>query len=354
MLAVVSGFTSEQAAGSNRVGYPALSPGIKVILENLGYEVFVQPMSATENPELLKDADLLVMGISPIISIGSRYLYGALDAIGKARSTNTAMLWYISDWQVSLLTSSVRTILNNPYRLTKAFMSHRTDFLWAQHHTEQLINVVQAMHDRPWPDVMIPAHPWRNDMPLISKKIPSRRLHYFDPTAVTSGLWPAVDDLATYENRQREWVLAALGDYSGWMDKQGLAWPVRYFGGKTKTDPAEDGFKTFTKRVQETEIHQHYAQTWGGLAPAHALAACGWWRSRYDFILKNGGIVFADQGELELMGGPFVQTARDIESLTNKQLSQLAYDQRMAHRVEPIGQVAETWSNAIKFAKEDI
>lgn len=354
MKAIISGFTSEQAQGNVKVGYPALSPGIKVICEHLGYDTDIRVMLADNVDDDLKEADLLVMGISPIISIGSRYLYGALDAIGKARQYSVPMIWYISDWQVSLLTSSVRTIMNGPWRLTKAFMQHRTDFEWANHHEEQLLKVVQAMNDYPWPDMMIPSHPWRNDMPLISKKIPSRRLHYFDPTSSTSGLWAPHAELATKESRQREWVLAALGDYSRWMDEQHLTWPVRYFGGKTRTEEDENGKKGFTPRVQESEVHKNYAETWGGLAPAHALASCGWWRSRYDFILKNGGILYGDPGEMALMGGPFVNTVAEIESLTNDQLSQLAYDQRKAHRVEPIEQVAQTWFEAINLAKADL
>ncbi|AKJ72594.1 hypothetical protein PP301_gp056 [Gordonia phage GMA2] len=352
--AVISGFTSEQAAGSVKVGYPALSPGIKVILESLGYDTINEPLRAETNLDLLKETDLLVMGISPMIAVGSRYLYGALDAIGKARATNTPMLWFISDWQVGLLTSAVRTILNGPHRLTKSFMRHRTDFLWAQHHEAELLRVVQAMNDNPWPATMIPAHPWRNDMPLISKNIPSRRLHYFDPTAVTSGLWAPADNRAPKNLRQREWVLAALGDYSEWVDQQQFSWPIRYFGGKTRTDAGEDGKKGFTQRVQESEIHTHYAETWGGLAPAHALTGCGWWRSRWDFILKNGGIIYGDDVEMRLMGPEFVNTVSEIESLNNDQLSQLAFAQRQAHQVEPLDSLQYTWSEAIKLAKEDI
>ena len=354
MKALISGFTSEQAVGNVKIGYPALSPGIKVICENLGYDTEIKVLRTETLDDDLRDADLLVMGISPMIAIGSRYLYGALDAIGKARQYGVPMLWFISDWQVSLLTSSVRTILNGPHRLTKLFMQHRTDFLWAQHHTEQLLRVVQAMNDNPWPAVMIPSHPWRNDMPLVSKNIPSRRLHYFDPTAVTSGLWPAVDNLATRDVRSREWVLAALGDYSTWMDAQNLTWPVRYFGGKTRTEETEDGKKGFTKRVKEGEVHLNYAETWGGLAPAHALASCGWWRSRYDFILKNGGILYGDPGEMALMGGPFINTPQEIESLNNVQLSELAYAQRVAHQIEPLDQLKQTWFEAIKLAQEDL
>lgn len=356
MKAVISGFTSEQAMGSVRTGYPALSPGLKLIMEHLGYETEIKPMLVDENPDTLREIDVLVMGISPMISIGSRYVYGALDAIAKARQNNVAMLWYISDWQVGLLTSSLKTIMNGPYRLTKAFMRHRTDYLWAQHHADELVRVVEHMKDNPWPSVMIPAHPWRSDMPMISTAVPARRLYYFDPTIVTSGTWPAVEDKlrATDETRSREWVLAALGDYDQWVSEQNFEWPVRYFGGKTRTKADESGKKGFTKRVKEGEVHLNYAATWGGLAPAHALVGCGWWRSRYDFILKNGGIIYGDPSEMELMGGPFINSVNSIESLDTKGLSELAYAQRQAHQIESLESVAQTWSEAIKLAKEEL
>lgn len=97
MKAIISGFTSEQAQGNVKVGYPALSPGIKVICEHLGYDTEIKVMRADTVDDDLKEADLLVMGISPMIAIGSRYLYGALDAIGKAKKYNVPMLWFISD-----------------------------------------------------------------------------------------------------------------------------------------------------------------------------------------------------------------------------------------------------------------
>lgn len=257
-VAIVSGFTSEQAQGNSRVGYPALPPGIKLILEDLGYDARVQPMRVDTVDSDLAEADLLVIGTSPIIAVGSRYLYGALDAIGKARDYDVPMLWYVSDWQVRLLTSSVRTILNGPHRLTKEFMRHRTDFLWANHHEDELLRVIQAMNDRPWPITLVPSHPWRNDMPLISKYIPSRELVYFDPTAYTSGIWAPHDVQTAPDARAREWVLAALGDYSGWVDEQQFSWPVRYFGGKTGlVNNSSD--KTTSPRIKEPEVHRHYS-----------------------------------------------------------------------------------------------
>jgi hypothetical protein len=311
------------------------------------------PMRVDTVDEWLSESDVLVMGISPIIAVGSRYLYGALEAIRKARRHNCALVFYISDWQVPLLTSSVTTILNGPHRLTKYFMRHRTDFFWANHHVDELLTVVQALKDRPWPGTLIPSHPWRNDMPKISRYVPARRLYFFDPTIVTSGQWAPHSVQATPDERKREWVMAALGDYDAWLQQQCVTWPVRSFGGKTNLID-ENGNKIVNPRVQEPVIHENYAQVWGGLGPKHGADGMGWWRSRWDFILKNGGIIFGSNEEMSLMGGPFVNRLSDIESMTTPQLVELQNAQRAAHRVETMEQVTETFRQAIADARAEL
>lgn len=353
MKAIVSGMTSEMTTGTPRTGYPALSPGLTVMLEELGYETYQGVLRVDTNDEMLAEADVMILGMSPVISVGSRYLYGVLDAILKARQNNCALLFTISDWQTALLKSSLKTLINGPHRMTKYFMRHRTDHLWANHHVDYLMTAVNALYNNPWPGTLIPSHPWRNDMPVISNHVPARRLYYFDPTPVTSGLWKPHETQATPDERKREWVMAALGNYDDWMTAQNFNWPIRAFGGKTNLVD-EEGNKSLNPRVKEPVIHQNYSEVWGGLAPAHALAGCGWWRSRTDFILKNGGILYGDPLEAALMGEPFQVTVPQIESATTQQLVEIQRAQVDAHQVESLDSVLTTLSEAIAAAKADI
>ena len=92
MKCVISGMTAEQAQGTPRTGFPALSPGIQLVMEKLGYDVHLSHVRISTNEDLLRECDVAILGQSPVIAVGSRYAYGVLDFLAKARQNNCAVL----------------------------------------------------------------------------------------------------------------------------------------------------------------------------------------------------------------------------------------------------------------------
>lgn len=357
MKIILTGYTTDTANGRSQVGFESMSLGLKRMCDALGHETVMKPMRVSTTEEDLDWADVLVVGIGPINGIGSRFCLGALDAISKAKKHNCGLVFYVTDWQLHLLRSAHKSVIKKPYNLTKWHMRNRTDFTWGVHHNEQLMNVVRAFENRPWPVTIVPVHDWFDPESIHGSKLighlPARDLVYMDPTVFTTGAW----DIPTLspEEKSREYTLAALGDYSKWMEEQNFTWPVRYFGGKTQ-HRGSDGSATRHKRIPEKTVNEHYSQTWVGISPKHSLSGSAWWRTRYDFILRAGSILYGEPVETHPIGDAFQISVTDIESSSIEQLASIAAAQREQYqaRIEPAESVLDKLQSTLLRGRTDL
>lgn len=326
MNIIVTGVTTEMTKGSSRVGFAPFSGALVEVCEALGHTVRMQRMNVDTNAEDLEWADVMICGISPFNSIGSRFMFGMLDAIGQARKHNCGLLFCVSDWQTHLIHSSVRAILKKPENMTKWFMRNRTDFTWGVHHIEYLTRIIRAFHDRPWPATIVPVMGWFDYSNPNAKNlldtIPARKHVMMDPTPFTTALWEI--PRKPPEEKSREYVLSALGDYSRWLDEQNVSWPVRAFGSKTLV-LNENGEKVLVtnKQIKEWEVNEQYAETWIGLSPKHRLSGTAWWRSRYHNILRAGSVLYGDPQETTLIGDAFGHSIEQLEAMSTEELAEL-------------------------------
>lgn len=389
MKAICTGFTASMTTGRSAVGFETLGHGIVRAINDAGHDCVMQPMRVETNDRDLAEADVMFFGLAPFNALGSRYLYGAIDALMKARANGVGVVCYVSDWQTNLITTSARAMVKKPEAFVKPLMQHRTDFEWARENLDYMMVAVNAFLEKKWPITLVPTHPWYDPNSKLVKHLNSSELVFLDPTVVTTRTWDPPEQKSP-EDRSREWVLAALGDYSGWMQQQEFSWPVRYFGGKTfgakkevvvpdvpdaqtdddllaamtgameqpideeapkKPGPQGEGMAGGrNKRIKEAEVNANYAETWGGLSPKYMLSGSGWWRTRYDFILQAGGILYGPPEELFPMGDVFRQPLQTIESMTTEQLHALQMEQRASFYFETKEEVTEKIMDAARKA----
>lgn len=391
MKAIVTGFTASMTTGRSAVGFETLGHGIVRAVNDAGHDCVMQPMRIDTNDRDLAEADVMFFGLAPFNALGSRYLYGAIDALMKARANGVGVVCYVSDWQTNLITTSARAMVKKPEAFVKPLMQHRTDFEWARENLDYMMVAVNAFLTNKWPITLVPAHPWYDPNSKLVKHLNSSELVFLDPTTITTRTWDPPEQKSP-EDRTREWVLAALGDYSGWMQQQEFEWPVRYFGGKTfgakkeivvpevpdvpddlmdpqeiavaltgaaeqpvdepkKPGPQGEGMAGGrNKRIKEAEVNANYAEVWGGLSPKYMLSGSGWWRTRYDFILQAGGILYGPPEELFPMGDAFRYPLQQIEAMTTEQLHALQMEQRNTFYFESKEEVTEKIMDAARKA----
>lgn len=311
-------------------------------------------MTIETNTDRLKEADVMFVCLAPFNGLSSRFIYGAVDAIAKAHQNNCALVFYVTDWQINLIMSSARTMLNGNWRWTKSLLSARADFLWAVHHEAQLLKVVEAFVDRPWPETIVPLHTWWDDpgrdSDRIRKHIPTRRLCALDPTAITTDTWDI--EPPVWSEKKRQWVSAALSKRARWIEDRGITWPSEIRGESTFN--IRDG--KAAPRVSEREVIDLYRQSWGAVSPPTNMSKTGWWRTRYSYALRSGAILYGLPDEVSPMGDNFGYSVQQIESFSDSELRDLAEAQRaqFESKVEPKEQVLTKLSDCVQRAIGDI
>lgn len=325
---LLTGMTPRQIGRGARLGYGVIGDYLKVALEHTGVAVDFRETIPGED---LRGYDVMLVGLAPIKSTPSKFTYGGLWAISQARAAGARLVFYVDDWQVHHVRNHSRSHANNPVTLFSDFKKNSWyRFDEALPHRTVLEAAGSALGERTWPLTLYPSWRW-GDAARIAPFLPASRIEGFDPTP-----WAVRDrgpvTLTTDEDRERRWILAALGDQSGWLDKVRPAWPVAYFGPKGNAG-----------KIPESQVREHYTRAWGVMSPSYRHAGSGWWRCRLVQSAQAGAVLLGSEEELGAMGPEWTLTADKIESMSVTQLRELAETQRYSVRdwMTPADQSAE-------------
>lgn len=314
MKVLISGSTSQQIGNGTRLGYGPVIDLFAAAIRDAGADVEHRRLVPEED---INDYDCLLIGMAPFNGLNATYLYGMLDAIRRARASKVGLVLYVDDWQIPLLKTGIRTQIRQPERLAReAIRTARRDLDWGMAHLDELMTVVHAFNDRPWPTTLAPKFEWGNADGLF-EKLPTRKRITIDPSAYAVE-YPT--QLRPDAERYGAWVLGILSDQRAWVEKLGLSWPVSYVGGKKSKADAP---------MKEIDLVQRYADCWGVLSPPYkALNGTGWWRNRYVYAARTGAVLLGDPAEVGLIGDAYLTTPDVVESLGVPQLRELADAQR--------------------------
>lgn len=348
---LVTGMTSQQVGGRIMLGYASLPEMYVNVLRDAGCEVEHRKLVPGES---VKGYDAVICGLAPLHALGTYYVYPAMEMISHAAADGAALLFALDDWQLSNLMSGVRTCVKSNDRLFKGQRSKAgvddPDSLVYKKHREwavsdevkpNILRVLNAMHDRPWPAIILPLFNW-GDRSILNKYIPSREIIGLDMS-------PYCTDYGTQipsdSERKRQWVMGSLSLQDKWIEKQHLGWPVTEFGGPVRTSPHA--------RIPEPELLDVYAHSWGTMAAPYPHAGSGWYRHRFVHAMRCRSIMLIDEKDAKCIGPSWQVRPSQIESLSDSQLRELADAQyvEQAKLMSTKEQVQEQLLDAIRRYK---
>lgn len=340
---LMTGYTAQHIGSTRKlVKYGAVADLFADILRAGGCEV---EHRRTLPDEDLSEYDLIICGQIALAALGSTYAYGALDAIARARQNGCGLMFYIDDWQVHNIITSLKTICKDSNRLVRESLgTARADLGWARENVDRIFPVAEALLNRPWPITLVPKFTWGDGL-MVTKGLDSREWVWTD-------LSPFAEDFETQiphdDDREVQWVLGVLSDQRKWVEKMKLGWPVHYVGSrKSKADQV----------LSEKDLVDLYANSWGVLSPKYPHAGSGWWRNRFVYTARTKSIMLADPAEVAPLGGPFLLKASEIEAMNKQQLRELAnaqadrFFETQASKEEVIATVMAAVHKAIAEAK---
>lgn len=343
MRIVVTGMSVSMAENKSKVGYESLGPAlVKAFGANYHHATQQIPTIAT-NSRMVREADIIVMGISPLDGKHSKYVIPCLDLLDQALFAGVPVMFYVSDWRTADLMPSVASVLANPTSWVTNPLVERQDRVWGREHLSHLVATVERLQTHVWPLTIVPAHTWTpyDESPMHQHlgAHSADPLVWMDPTAYTTALRPPLDPRSA-PPRSWAWVLAALGNYDEWVESLELVWPVRTFGNKVGP------------KILETEVTQQYRECLGALVPkypAHGPGP-GWWRTRYHSALRAGAVLLGDKDEMHMIGTAFRYPKRDIEALSPAGAHALSVAQleQFVRQIESTESIAATIQSCIE------
>lgn len=321
---LLTGYTAQHVGNGNRAGYQTVPFQLRDALADAGFQVTLKRMVPEED---LSIYDVAIIGQSPLNSLGSYYMYGALDVIRRARANGVGLMFYADDWQVHNLLTGIRTCVKSPPRLIKGIRGqkgnddpstfiYKKDRSWAAEHIDDLMHVVHALLERKWPPTIIPKNEW-GELSLLERHLPSRKIVPIDFTPYT---YPYEDVVVPPDDeRYGAWVLGSLSNQDKWVSSLGLRWPVVRYGGRaSKAD----------EMLKDCDLVQRYAQCWGVMSAPYFHKGSGWWRLRHVHTAYTQGILLADPSEVAPLGDAYTIPPSTVESSTIPQLREIANAQR--------------------------
>lgn len=315
MKILLTGMTAATCGKGNRLGIINASGLLPLMLREMGHEVDQRVVDIGED---LSVYDTIVCGVASPLSMTAGCKYPALYAISNAYRAGCRLGFFVDDWRLRTIKHNFRTCQRLPSRLVRDFFKNCRGWEWAcEHIDDELLGVINAMCDRPWPPTLVPLMSW-GDYSQITQHVPEGSMRPFDPSCYVA---PVTWDTT---HKERRWVDAALiAKGQGAELTCEVTWPrVEFMSGR-------DGNK-----IPETEVVRHCASARGVISRTHReIDGSGWWRVRYIYAAQTRCVLAANsRRELMGLGDAYVADIPTVEAMTDAELDDAAAAQREALR----------------------
>ena len=182
MKVLVTGSTATHCSKKVNTRVPTFTGQLVSTLENLGHEVSWEEPRLGMDTSYLNSFDSIVVGMAPLTSVSSRWLYGSLSVLDYATKLNKAVI-FVDAPEPQKVWSGIRAIANKPEDLTKPFYSAKKEYVAAcEPKTRQrIISLIDRLYGDIWPSTIYPALPW-DDRKIMSNipNLDTQNTHSFN------------------------------------------------------------------------------------------------------------------------------------------------------------------------------
>lgn len=166
----LTGMSAPQASPSANQKSLSFAGVLNQVLTSAGHEVTWASPSVYMTKDSLDKFDSILVGVSPISSVGSNRVYGALSVINTLKDSDKLTL-FVDAPNTSQIEPSLKSAISNPESLVKSFFSYRKEYSNVVADKE-LLNAVMSganyLYTQDWVTTIYPQLPWKS-----STKLPS-------------------------------------------------------------------------------------------------------------------------------------------------------------------------------------
>jgi nitrate reductase NapE component len=161
----ITGMTSAQSSQSLNTKSLSFSGGLSHVLTSAGHEVKIGESSVFDTKNDFEKFDVILIGISPLLSVTSNKAYGALNATQVLKGDKRMKMFIDSpnQWRIS---ANLKAVCKDTSQLVKDFYRLRKEYKSVVFNGEVYESICAGalfLANEKWPTVLYPAMPWSND-----------------------------------------------------------------------------------------------------------------------------------------------------------------------------------------------
>lgn len=258
--------------------------------------------------ELHEDVDLVMVGLTSMLSPAATYSIVALGTLGRALKNDTPVVLFVDDPDMGKVRDAAASVRRDPDRLWSDFLAPKRVLASERHDPELVMSAVDLLGGGigEWPTTMVPLHAWGRTTSLQQQL----RIHsHVQPIDVSPVLMIQLMSAAWHRpNDAKLWLCEE--NYTPCSLSNGrTTWPIL----RSKNNPSWGTLDVYgTARA----VHQEAV-----------LRSPGWWTPTPVFAAHAGSVYLTGLEEADRLGGPYYLTVDQIESMDSDQHTALAADQ---------------------------
>jgi hypothetical protein len=305
----LTGMTAPQTSEKVNQNSRTFSSILNEVLSSAGHQVTWSAPSVTTTESDLDSFDAVLVGLAPVGSLTSHKIYGALNVIDLAKKSGKLTL-FLDLPNASLITSSIKSVVNNPESFTKPFFSKRKeyDFVVADPEVEaRLFSVLKSLNEEEWPTTIYPRLPWSeiSDIklsPIAKKNLEGVNLDSFYVTEI-----PNVS-----KNKAEKW---SVDIYNDWSNRT------------IKTLSLPTVAMKWHKGATDSEVMEQISRSIGVIIAPDKRDGT-WWNYRYVQALNSNTPIATDWGASQRLSEPWAVLASAIDTMSQSKRDLIARAQK--------------------------
>lgn len=279
------------------------------VLSSVGHEVTWSAPSVTTTEKDLETFDSVLVGLAPVGSLTSHKIYGALNVIDLAKKSGKLTL-FLDLPNCSLITSSIKSVVNNPESFTKPFFSKRKeyDFVVADPEVEaRLFSVLKSLNEEDWPTTIYPKLPWNDISDIKLSPVAKRNLEgvNLDSFYVTN-----IPNLP--KHRAEKW---SVDVYNDWSERT------------IKTLSLPNVAMKWAKGIGDSEVMEQISRSIGAIIAPDKRDGT-WWSYRYVQALNANTPIATDWVVSQRLGESWSLLASSIDTMSQSKRDLIAKAQK--------------------------
>lgn len=308
MKILVTGMNSRQA--NPEAGHPgakevSFARTLAETLRGAGHHVEHRNPQVEED---LSDFDHVFLGLAPLHALGSNRMYGALSVALRTWATDKLTL-FADDQEVVKIAGGLATMVNDPGRLVKPFFAYKLEYAIANspEYSGWLNHGVRMLHEQQWPRLLLPAHPWFEDLHKIEKKLPQAagQIETLDLTSCLPKIAGERDAEDDESGVKMQWISEAAAN-NKWLKQQRPVLPIYRVWRKD--------LEASSKALPDAHLVKLYSTSWGVLQPPEEPA--GFWKSRIGYARQAGVPFLTRWQDVRSLGEPYTLLPETVANMT--------------------------------------